>query len=274
MNPIKPNSNFFPPNKTELNPHNSNAHNSFLSKNQHWTQSQARLLCQKYSTIPLDQNEIAQQILIGLWQALLSYNPTKDVPFQTFALQTTIRQNLSQLLRNQQKHRHISLDATLQTNNPSQPRTLADTLKANPPTPPQIPQKSSISSPTTTKPKPLNCSTKAMLTRKSENSWDSNQSRQYTTSSAKTKPSEKPCQSGLSTKTTKTTTESEKKCRKTQKSSFSPEQNCSFLLLMIWAFVVFFRFWMGVVKKAAGEESGGAASFSAWKTKIVRLHIN
>ena len=135
------NLNFFPPNKTELNPHNSNAHNSFLSKNQHWTQSQARLFRQKYSTLPLNQDEVAQQILIGLWQALLSYNPTKDVPFLTFALQTTIRQNLSQLLRNQQKHRHSSLDATIQTNNPktSQPRTLADTLKANPPTPSQIP---------------------------------------------------------------------------------------------------------------------------------------
>ena len=139
MNSVKHNPNFFPPNKTERNPDNSNDHNRFLSKNQHWTQSQARFFCQKHSTIPLDQHEVAQQILIGLWQALLSYNPTKGVPFRTFATQITIRQNLSQLLRNQQKHRHISLDATLQTNNPSQPRTLVDTLKANPPTPPQIP---------------------------------------------------------------------------------------------------------------------------------------
>ena len=124
----KPNSNFFPPNQAELNPDNLNAHNSFLAKNQHWTQAQASLFRQKYSTIPLDQHEIAQQILIGLWQVLLSYDPTKGVPFRTFATQTTIRQNLS-------------LHATLQRNNPNpnQPRTLADTLKANPPTPPQIP---------------------------------------------------------------------------------------------------------------------------------------
>ncbi len=80
MNSVKPNPNFFPPNKTERNPHNSNAHNRFLSKNQHWTQSQAHLFCQKHSTIPLDQHEVAQQILISLWQALLSYNPTKGAP--------------------------------------------------------------------------------------------------------------------------------------------------------------------------------------------------
>ena len=143
MNPQKNgNPNLFPPNKAELNPHNPNAQNQFLAKNQHWTQSQARLFCHKYSTIPLDPDEVAQQIRIGLWQALLSYNPAKGVPFQTFALQTAIRQNLTQILRNHQKHRHcLSLDAPIQTNNPnpSQPRTLADTLKANPPTPPQIP---------------------------------------------------------------------------------------------------------------------------------------
>ena len=130
MNPVKHNPNFFPPNVAELNTHNPNAHNSFLSKNQHWTQFQARFF----------------------------------------------RQNLTQLLRNQQKHRYcISLDATIQTNNPNQPSTLADTLKTNPPTPATIPQKSSTSCPTTTKPKLPNCSTQAILTKKSENSWDSNQ---------------------------------------------------------------------------------------------------
>ena len=137
------NPNFFPPNKTELNPHNSNAHNSFLSKNQHWTQSQARFFCQKYSTLPLDQHEIAQQILIGLWQALLSYNPTKVASFQTFATQTTIRQNLSLLLRTQQKHHYISLDATLQTNNPNpnQPSpTLSKPTRQRRPKSPRNPQ--------------------------------------------------------------------------------------------------------------------------------------
>ena len=134
MNSVKPNPDFFPPNEAELKPHNPDAHNRFLAKNQHWTQSQARLFRQKYSTLPLNQDEVAQHILIGLGQALLSYNPTKDVPFQTFTLQTTIRQNLTQLPRTQQKPRHsLSLDATIQTNNPNQPSTLADTLKANPP---------------------------------------------------------------------------------------------------------------------------------------------
>ena len=67
-------------------------------------------------------------------------------------------------------------------------------------------------SPTLSKPKLPNCSTKAILTKKSENSWDSKQSRQYTTSSAKsvksvkTKSSGKPCWSGSPTKTAQTTT--------------------------------------------------------------------
>lgn len=140
MNPVKNgNPNFFPPIQAERNPHNSNTHNHFLAKNQTWIQTQARFFCHKYSALPIGPDEVAQQIRIGLWQALLSYNPAKGVPFLTFACQTTIRQNLTQLLRNQRKHRRcLSLDATLQTNNPSQPRTLADTLKANPPTPPKI----------------------------------------------------------------------------------------------------------------------------------------
>lgn len=141
MNPVKSNPNFFPPNQAERTPDNSNAHNQFLSKNQTWIQTQARFFLHKYSALPLDPAEVAQQIRIGLWQALLSYDPAKGVPFRTFACQTTICQNLTQLLRNQRKHCHcLSLDATLQTNNPNpnQPRTLADTLKANPTTP-QIP---------------------------------------------------------------------------------------------------------------------------------------
>ena len=142
MNPVNPNPNFFPLNQEELNSHNLNAHNRFLSKNQRWAQTQARFFRQKHSALPLDQDEIAQQILIDLWQALFSYDPSKGVSFRIFALQTKIRQNLTQLLRNQRKHRHcLSLDATIQTNNPNpnQPRTLADTLKANPPTPPKLP---------------------------------------------------------------------------------------------------------------------------------------
>ena len=81
MNPEKNgNLNFFPPNQTERTLGNSNAHNQFLSKNQRWTQTQVRLFCHKYSAIPLDPDEVAQQIRIGLWQALLSYNPAKGVP--------------------------------------------------------------------------------------------------------------------------------------------------------------------------------------------------
>lgn len=180
MNPVKPNPNFFPPNQEELNPDNSNAHNRFLSKNQTWIQTQTLFFRHKYSALSLDQNEIAQQILIVLRQALLSYDPTKGTPFRTFA--DTLNDNQAQT---------------------AQP------------------------------------STKAMLTKKSENSWNSNQSRQYTTSPVKTKLSEKPYRSGSPTKTT---TKPEKKCWKTQKKFIFSRTKPLLFAINRYGLVAFFGF--------------------------------
>ena len=41
-----------------------------------------------------------------------------------------------------------------------------------------------------------------------------------------------------------------------------------------YGLVVFFRFWMAVVKKADGKESGEAAGFSGGKTKIVQFRTH
>lgn len=58
------------------------------------------------------------------------------------------------------------------------------------------------------------------------------------------------------------------------KSSFSPEQNRSFLLLIDMGSLLSSDFGWAVVKKAAGKKSGEAASFFGWKTRIVRLRTN
>ena len=236
MNPVKPNPNFFPPNKTELNPDNSNAHNRFLSKNQHWTQTQARLFCQKHSTIPLDQHEVAQQILIGLWQALLSYNPIQGASFRTFATQTSIRQRL-----------------------------------------PKSPQKSSISFPNNNQAQTAQLLYQGyayeeigkLLGLKSK-STTHNIIRQI----RQNKAFSKALSEWIADKNNQTTTKSEKKCWKTQRSSFSPEQNLSFLLLIDMGLLLSSDFGWVVVKKTDGKESGEAAGFSAWKTRIVRLRAN
>ena len=70
------------------------------------------------------------------------------------------------------------------------------------------------------------------------------------------------------------TPEFEKKCRKTQKSSFFIEQNLSFLLLIDMGLLLSSDFGWVVVKKEARKESGEAAGFSGGKTRIVRLRTH